>query len=235
MHTFIKSLFFSAALLCCFLGFSQDEISQDSIVDTKYREDQFYIGVNYNIVTDVPSGVKTRGLSGGIHFGYVRDMPINKRRNVAIAVGAGLALDQYGQTLFIGEDANENSIFRVLDSEVDFDQNRFSTATLEVPIQFRWRTSTASSYKFWRIYGGVRVGYTYWYKSTFKQPSNNVGQTNIPEFDNLRFSATLSFGYNTFNFFASYSINPFFKDATTEEGAQVDFKSVKLGLVFYIL
>ena len=183
----------------------------------------------------MPSGVSARGLSGGIQFGYLRDMPINNRRNVAIAIGAGLALDQFGQTLFIGEDTNENTIFRVLDNDIDFDQNRFSMATVEIPIQFRWRTSTASSYKFWRIYGGVRVGYTYWYKSTFKQSGNDVGQSDIPEFDNLRLSATLSFGYNTFNFFASYSINPFFKDAFTVEGEKVDFKTVKLGLIFYIL
>ena len=54
------------------------------------------------------SGVKSRGLSGGIQFGYLRDMPINERRNVAIAIGLGLSFDQFGQNLFIGEAANEN-------------------------------------------------------------------------------------------------------------------------------
>jgi len=204
--------------------------------DSIYREDQFYFGVTYNLISDKPVGVSLRGLSGGIHFGYLRDMPINKRRNVAIAVGAGLSFDTYGQNLFIGEDQNEETIFTVLDGDVvDFDRNRFSAYTVEVPIEFRWRSSTAARYKFWRVYAGVRVGYTYFYKSTFKQPDNNVFQTDIPEYDALRTAATLSFGYNTVNFYASYSINPFFKDATTTDGQEVTLRTIKVGLLFYIL
>ncbi|RFN59544.1 porin family protein [Marixanthomonas ophiurae] len=229
-----KIVFFLIGLVYAFPSFSQEK-ENDTTLDTKYREDQFYIGLNYNIISSVPNGVNSRGLSGGIQLGYFRDMPINKRRNIAIAIGAGLAFDQFGQNLFIGEEANETTIFRVLDDEVSFDQNRFTMAALEIPIQFRWRTSTAETYKFWRIYAGMKVGYTYWYKATFKQSNNKVVQTDIPEFDNVRLSANLSFGYNTFNFYASYSINPFFKDATTSDGETVDFKAIKLGLIFYIL
>jgi hypothetical protein len=106
---------------------------------------------------------------------------------------------------------------------------------IEAPVEFRWRTSTPSTYKFWRVYTGFRVGYAYWYKATFKQTNNNVNQTKIPEFDPLRLSATISLGYNSFNFFASYSINPFFKDAVTVDGESVDFRALKVGLLFYIL
>ncbi len=218
---------------------SLTSLAQDTIqpisVDSLYREDQFYIGVTYNLQLNLPAGGNIRGLSGGIQLGFVRDMPINKQRNIAIAIGAGLAIDQFGQNLFIGENENDETIFRVLNDDVNFDRNRFNMAIIEAPIEFRWRTSTPSSYKFWRIYTGVRVGYAYYYKSTFKQSGNNVNQTKIPEFEPLRLSATLSFGHNTFNFFASYSINPFFKDAVTVDGETVDFRTLKIGLMFYIL
>lgn len=218
---------------------SAPTLAQDTMAppatDSFYREDQFYIGVNYNVPLNLPSGGNIRGLSGGLQFGFLRDMPINKPRNLAIAIGAGLAIDQFGQNLFIGETTNEQTIFRVLDGNVDYTRNRFNMAVVEAPFEFRWRTSTASSYKFWRIYTGFRVGYAYWYKATFKQPGNTVNQTKIPEFDPLRLSATLSLGYNSFNFFASYSINPFFKDAVTVEGESVDFRALKVGLLFYIL
>jgi hypothetical protein len=218
-----------------FQGSAQDTIPK-SPADAKYREDQFYAGATYNLITDVPSGVSIRGLSGGFQFGYLRDMPLNKRRNIAIAVGGGLSFDEYGQTLFIGEDANESTIFTILDDQdVDFNRNRFSTSTIEAPIEIRWRTSTAESYKFWRVYTGFRVGYVYWYKSTFKQDGNTVTQTKIPEFDRLRLGATLGFGYNTFNFFVYYSINPFFKNAVTTNGQNVNFKTIRVGLMFYIL
>lgn len=213
---------------------AQDTIRQ-AVEDSLYREDQFYIGVTYNIPTNLPADAGVRGLTGGIHFGYLRDMPVNKRRNIAIAVGAGLAFDQFGQNLFIGETANDKTIFRVLDDDLDYTRNRFNMAVIEAPVEFRWRSSTAASYQFWRVYAGFRVGYAYWYKATFIQPGNDVNQTKIPEFDPIRLSATLSLGYNTFNFFASYSINPFFQDAVTVDGETVDFRALKVGLLFYIL
>lgn len=234
MQKAFKILFTSFLILVSVQTIAQDTIAPAN-VDSLYREDQFYIGVTYNLPMGLPAGGIIRGLSGGIQFGFLRDMPINKRRNVAVAIGAGIALDQFGQNLFIGETENDQTIFKILDGNVDYTRNRFNVAVIEAPIEFRWRTSTATVYNFWRVYTGFRVGYTYWYKATFKQPGNTVNQTKIPEFDPLRLSATVSLGYNTFNFFASYSINPFFKDAETVNGERVDFKTLKVGLLFYIL
>jgi hypothetical protein len=235
MHKSIRIYLYIFLALVSFNNIAQDSIPE-TYNDSKYREDQFYVGAVYNILTNVPGGVNIRGLSGGIQFGYLRDMPINKRRSLAIAVGAGLSFNEYGQTLFIGEKSTGETIFTVLDDQsVDYTRNRFNTYSVEAPIQFRWRSSTPDSYKFWRIYAGFKVGYVYWYKSTFKQPGNNVTQTDIPEFDNLRFGTTFSFGYNTFNFFASYSLNPFFKDASTTDGKEVNFKTIQVGLMFYLL
>lgn len=216
-------------------SFAQD-ITPITGDDTKYREDQLYIGATYNLLTSVPNGVGTQGLSGGIQFGVLRDMPVNKRRNVAIAIGLGLGFNLHGQLLFIGEDHNGKTIFTVLDdSKVDFTANRFSLSTVEIPIEFRWRSSTPESYRFWRIYAGFKVGYAYWYKSTFEQPGNVVTQTNIPEFQKIRLNASLTFGYNSFNFMASYSLNPFFKGALTTDGQEVNFRTIQLGMVFYLL
>ncbi|HBC05896.1 MAG TPA: outer membrane beta-barrel protein [Aequorivita sp.] len=234
MQRALKIFFTLFLVLVSFETMAQDTIPPPA-VDSLYREDQFYIGVTYNLPLNLPSDGNIRGLSGGIQFGFLRDMPINKQRNLAIAIGAGLAIDQLGQNLFIGETANDETIFRVLDDNVDYTRNRFNMAIIEAPVEFRWRTSTPSTYKFWRVYTGFRVGYAYWYKATFKQTNNNVNQTKIPEFDPLRLSATISLGYNSFNFFASYSINPFFKDAVTVDGESVDFRALKVGLLFYIL
>jgi hypothetical protein len=223
-----------------FLFLAVSTMAQDSIpkadIDSLYREDQIYVGVTYNLLTSVPSNVNLKGVSGGIHFGFLRDMPVNDERNFSIALGAGFAFDRYGHNLFIGEDVDGNTIFSVLDSNTEFSINRLSTATIETPLEIRWRTSTPTVYKFWRIYGGVRVGYTYWYRAYFKQPNNEVSQTDIPEFDRLRLAATLSFGYSTFNFYANYSINPFFKNATLiDTNEALNFRPLKLGVIFYIL
>ncbi len=243
IHIFInmgrlcKFRYFWLLLMVPVLGISQEE-PRDSITvshsDFRYRDDQFYLGITYNVLLETPPGIISRGLTGGIHGGFLRDMPINKRRNIAVAVGLGLAYDQLGQNLFIGEGQDGHSIFRVLDGNVDFHQNRFEMGVVEIPVEIRWRTSTPTDYKFWRIYAGARIGYAYWYRATFKQPGNSVGQGKIPEFDPLRVAATLSFGYGTFNFFASYGINPFFKDAYLN-GEELHLKTLKVGLIFYML
>ncbi len=225
----VTSLFWSTLLL------AQDSIPSIDL-DERYREDQFYVGVTYNLITNVPDGVNLKGVSGGVNFGFLRDMPINEERTMALAVGLGMAFDRYGSTLFIGEEENEQTLFSVLDSEIDYSFNRLSTAALEIPLEFRWRTSSASNYKFWRIYGGVRANYTYWYRSSFKQPNNEVSQTSIEEFEPLQFAATLSFGYSTFNFYAYYNLNPLFKNArVTETQEEISFRALKLGVIFYIL
>ncbi|MDC1313082.1 PorT family protein [Flavobacteriaceae bacterium] len=230
-----QKCYFICCLFCVSALFAQNEVALDSL-DTTYREDQFYFGITYNALVDTPELVDTRGLTGSVHFGFTRDMPINKRRNLSVALGIGASFDEYGSTLFIGEDQANRTIFTSLsDNDVTYDVNRFSTSSIEVPLEFRWRSSSAQNYTFWRFYAGVRLGYTYWYKSSFKQDGNTVTQTDIPEFNKMRLGATLSVGYNTVNFYAYYGITPFFDNAVTTKGTPIDMRTLKLGLLFFIL
>lgn len=231
----ISLLVFLSFFIFPFGLLAQDDSENEFSGDPRYREDQFYIGVTYNFLMNKPEILKNQGLSGGIHGGYLRDIPINKRRNVAVAVGLGFVYDQFGHNFFVGRDQQDQTIFRILDEHVHYERNRFNMAGIEVPLEFRWRTSTATEYKFWRIYAGARIGYAYWYKSSFKQENNRVILTKIPEFDPVRISGTLALGYSTFNFFASYTFNSLFKNGNANEDLEIDFNAVKVGLLFYIL
>lgn len=208
------------------------------VVDSLYREDQIYAGFTFHILSGLPADVTQKGFSGGFHTGFIRDFPLNKRRNIAIGTGFGWSVNTYGQELFIGEDAEENTIFRDLNArDIEYDTNRFTTQLVEVPLEFRWRTSTPETYRFWRIYTGLRLGYVYHFKSNFKQEGNQVIQTDVPELEKFRLGTTFTFGYNTFNFHFYYSLNPFFKDANLDElnQAEVGITTFKVGLMFYIL
>ena len=216
------------------LTFAQELIPQ-SEDDLCYREDQFYIGVSYNVFAFTPSGMNPEGISAGFQFGFLRDFPINKRRNLAIAIGAGFSYDQFGQNLFINENGQGTTSFEILASNQDFLRNRLSLSVVEAPIEFRWRSSTPSNYKFWRVYAGFRLGYTVWNQSSLKRFNETVKIQNITELEKLRMGASLSLGYNKFNLFAYYSINPFFnEDAVTNDGQKVNFHGIKVGLIFYI-
>ncbi|OEY72062.1 porin family protein [Salegentibacter salarius] len=208
--------------------------SVPSVIDSLYREDQFYVGLTFNLISNKPDAISQSGFSGGLHAGFTRDFPLNKRRNIAIAVGLGWSLNSYSQNLFIGEDEAGESIFRELTNDIDYSTNRFSTQLIEAPLEFRWRTSTAETYKFWRIYTGLRFGYIYHFKSNFVQPGNQVVQTEVPELDRFRMGATFTFGFNTFNFHLYYSLNSLFPDAQLN-GETIDVSVFRAGLMFYIL
>lgn len=215
---------------------SKAQENSGSTVDSLYREDQIYVGFTYNLLSGDPEGITGKQFSGGFHLGFVRDFPVNERRNVALGIGLGWSINTYGQNLFLGEDENGNTNFINLEREqIEFDKNRFSTQSIDVPLQFRWRTSTPESYKFWRVYAGLRPSYVYYFKSKFVQPDLTVVQTDVPEFDRFRLGATFTFGYNTFNFNFYYSLNSFFNEDAVVDGETVDLKTFQVGLMFFLL
>src|SRR6476661_10506081 len=72
-------------------------------VDSLYREDQFYVGLSYNLLVNRPTGIRQNKFSSGFTGGFLRDMPINKKRNVAIAAGLGVSYNKYFQNLVISK------------------------------------------------------------------------------------------------------------------------------------
>lgn len=235
----MKRLLYSILLLFLLptYAFAQ-EAAVSPYLDMKYREDQFYAGFSYSMLGQLPSDMRLRGLSGALQVGFLRDMPLNKSRSIAIAAGVGLSFNRYGQNLFIGRDTDGELIYRILGKEgpVKYKSNRLGTYILEVPIQIRWRGSTADKYQFWRIYGGLTLGYVYWSRSTFVQPGNKVRITNISDLEKLRWSANISFGYNKINFFAKYDLNNLFqKDIYTTDGSLLEVRPLQFGFIFYIL
>lgn len=220
------------------LSWSQSNLLENhfSKIDSIYREDQFYIGLGINFLSNKPVGMSQTGFSGGIHFGYIRDIPISDNRNIGIGIGVGLSVDTFSQNLFIGEDNSGKSIFDVIGGDVEFSTNRFANHVLEIPIQFRWRTSSIGDVKsFWRIYTGFNVGYMYYFKSTFEQPDNKVNQTQLDELNRTRFDFYFSFGKSKINFFLRYSLNNLFDAKLIDTKESVNISIIKTGLVFYIL
>lgn len=202
------------------------------VIDENYREDQLYLGVSYNVFAEKPEGLIQTGLSGGVHMGFLRDFPLNKRRNFGLAIGLGWSYNSYNQNFFIGEE-NEKTIFQILDrNEVSYETNRFSTYLFELPIEIRWRTSTPTLYKFWRIYAGFKIGYSYFFKSEFRQENNTVVQTNVGELNRFRFGSTLSLGRGNFNLQVYYGLNSFFNFDNENFS---DLTALQVGLIFYIL
>lgn len=205
-----------------------------TVIDSTYREDQIYIGLTFNFLNNKPDFLSQNGFSGGLSGGVIRDFPINEERNLALALGLGLGIDTYGQNLYI-EDTEEGTLFKNLEDEDSYDNNRFSLYTVELPLEFRWRTSTFTSYKFWRIYGGLKASYVYYFQSNYKDNTHEIKESDISELERFRLGAHVTFGYNTFNFQIQYGITPFFDGARLDNGEPFKFSVLKFGLKFYLL
>jgi hypothetical protein len=205
-----------------------------SVVDTKYREDQFYFGVTYNLLGNMPQGMSQNGFSGGFHLGFIRDMPVNRSRTFSFGLGLGLSTNSFNQNLQISKDQQGVFSFELLNDE-SFTKNKFSNYLIEFPFEIRWRNSTATSYKFWRIYSGFKLGYVFATRVKFNGSPENVKFSDRSIYNKVQYGLTLSMGYNTWNAYAFYALNPIFKDEFLLNGTSIDINSIKIGLIFYIL
>jgi hypothetical protein len=214
--------------------FSQEEIISKKIDDLKYREDQFYTGITYNFLENKPSGISQQGLSGGLHFGFIRDFPVNKRRNIALGIGLGFSTNSYNHNLFIKEQ-NNSVLYQELDNNtLSFSKNKLNTQVLEFPLQLRWRTSTTESYKFWRVYTGIKFGYIVNSIVKYKGELGNFKQYNTPDLKRFQATADIAFGWNTWNFYIAYGLSELFTEDAQLNSKSIDVTEIKFGLMFYI-
>jgi hypothetical protein len=228
MKVTIFMLFFSCSL------FAQDTLYFEKKIDSLYREDQFYFGVTYNVLQNRPRGVSQDGFSTGLHFGFLRDMPINKSRTFAVAAGFGLAYQAYNQNLLISN-LNNNFTYSVIDRDISFKKNQFSFINVDLPIEFRWRTSTPESHKFFRLYTGFKLSYMIFNDSRFISNTGDLKINNNKQFNEFQYGVYLATGYNTWNFYAYYGFNTIFKSEAKFDGRPLELSTLNLGLQFYIL
>lgn len=204
----------------------------------KYLDDQLYVGFTYNILTSMPSDVKNYSFSNTLSFGYIRDIPLNKRRNIGIAAGVGLGYHTYYTNVRMGRDENGVAFMKVLD-DGQYQSNRFSLQTVDIPLQVRFRGSTAEKFNFWRVYAGLTFSWVYKNSSTFKDENIKVRYYDIPYLNEWLYSANLQVGYGKFTVKVDYTLGTLFKkkyagDALPVSGLS-DMRSCNVGLLVYIL
>jgi hypothetical protein len=212
----MKILFF---LWIPFFCFSQ-EIKPIEI-DSLYREDQFYASLSYNLIQNRPDGFKQFSFSPGITFGFLRDFPISKNRHWAIAPGIGYSYNNIKQ--FINSEeivgATENNTSENIRTII-------SSHSIDFPLEIRWRNATPNSHSFWRIYTGFKTSYVF--NSKLESTTENTKESILDEINRLQYGAYVSVGFNTWNPYIYYGINPIFK-----EGSKMS--NFNVGFIFYIL
>ncbi|MGY5354965.1 outer membrane beta-barrel protein [Wenyingzhuangia sp. IMCC45467] len=225
---FILWLFVSSSL------FAQEENEEAYMyVDDHYLEDQLYLGIQYNFLTATNNGLKNTGVPFSLEAGFIKDIPLNKKRNKGLGIGIGYSFDVLRPNVAITKNGND----LVFNIDNNYSRYDYTSHNIEFPIEYRWRTSTATNDSFWRIYSGASFIYNINNSASFDD-NNSTTTTfnNITALNNTNFSLYTSIGFGTWNFHIKYYINPIFKEGTkTQSGDSLNFNQLKIGMMFYIL
>jgi hypothetical protein len=222
-----KGVFVFVLLFCCY------SYSQEQVIDNNYREDQIYVGLFYNSLKETPSEFNQIRFSNTINFGFIRDIPLNKNRNRGIGIGLGFSTSSFHNNLKFSKINNQFDANLILDSKT-YKKNKWTINELEFPFELRWRTSTAESYKFWRIYFGLKISYIISSRAKYESDSSSIIVNNLP-FNKFQSGFTLNAGNNTWNLGVYFGLNPIFNDDFTKKNQNLkNLKQFKVGLIFYI-
>ena len=217
---------FSIALLFCPMLLAQQN------VDDRYLEDQFYVALGYNFLRDRPNSLIQRNLSYNLQLGVIKDVPFNAKRNFGLGIGIGYETNSYYSNL-IAEEGLSSIDYRFPISDETVDRSKFETHAVAFPLELRWRTSTPSSYKFWRIYGGFKMEYLFSRRSKLRG-DNDTSFTNS-DIAQWQYGLTFNFGYNTWNLHLYWALSDFLEGGTSINSEELQIKPIRIGVIFYIL
>ena len=223
----MKKLIFFFFIGCSSIAFSQKDSLQ---LGSKYAEDQLYFLISYNQLFDQPSLVKGSGFSYGLSAGFMKDLILNKKGSISLALGFGYNYDLLNHGLTIAKENNEVT-FQVDNSGAI---NTLTIHNLEFPFEFRWRNSDAQTYKFWRVYMGVKASYNVSNNFKFTDQLNSFSYKNVSRFNSWQYGLTLSVGYDVFTAHMYYGLTPMLKD-TMLGTTDISSKTMRIGLIFYFL
>jgi hypothetical protein len=192
-------------------------------IDSLYREDQFYASLSYNLIQNRPDGFKQFSFSPGISFGILRDIPISKNRHWAIAPGIGYSYNNIKQ--FIN---SEEIVGATENTSSENIRTTITSHSVDIPIEIRWRNSTPNSHSFWRIYTGLKTSYVFNSKLKLETTTESSKESISDEINRWQYGAYISVGFNTWNPYIYYGLNPIFK-----EGSKMS--NFNVGFIFYIL
>lgn len=192
-------------------------------VDSLYREDQFYASLSYNLIQNRPDGFKQFSFSPGITFGILRDFPITKNRHWAIAPGIGYSYNNIKQ--FINSEEIVGAIENITSENI---RTIITNHSIDFPLEIRWRNSSPNSHSFWRIYTGLKTSYVFNSKLKLESTTESTKESISDEINRWQYGAYISVGFNTWNPYIYYGLNPIFK-----EGSKMS--NFNVGFIFYIL
>jgi len=213
------------AIIILFFTTSLKAQVDSTFVDNKYLEDQLYFSLTYIHMVNLPDEISQSGFSYGLAGGFIKDLPLNQRRNMGLGVGIGYSFNNYYFNVTVNP-------VEPADDEVSIRNNKIILHSVELPIELRFRTSTAKKYKFWRFYPGFKMAYKFAQNTSFGK-SNDFDVDDIIDINDFLYGLTFSVGYNKWNIHTYYGLNDLFT-AARNNSSGINISDFRIGLIFYI-
>jgi len=213
-----------AIFFLLFTGFIHAQ-KDSTFVDNKYLEDQLYFNLTYIHMLNLPDRISQSGFSFGLGGGFIKDFPLSEKRNIGLGAGLGYGLNNYYFNVQL--DATNPS-----ETEETLKNNKIILHTVELPVELRFRNSTALKYKFWRFYPGFKIAYVFANNTSFSR-SADFDVSDIININDFIYGLTFSAGYNKWNLHLYYGLNDLFNETGVND-YQVNISDFRIGLIFYI-
>ena len=184
----------------------------------------------YNSLGGELNNFKENKFSSSFNLGFIRDIPISKSRKFALGIGLGYGLNSFNNNLLLN---NQNS-YSLMTNRALPKKNTFNFSELQLPFEIRWRNSSSTNYKFWRIYFGIKTSYVFSSKHIFDSSSGKTELKDLP-FNKFQSGFTLNAGNNTWNLGLYLGLQPILNEDFTKNYSSIkNIKQFKVGLVFYV-
>jgi hypothetical protein len=177
--------------------------------------DRLIFEVNYTNWLGAPKGIKSDWKCVGFAFATMFDKPIGSS-NFSFGYGLGIYVHNYSSNAnFIYQlDSTNSNVTTVLEpKKIPYIANRYNERSFEIPLEFRYRTKTATMFK---IMLGGKIGYVV---SDFRKTDDADGRVrhyNTKNINRLRYGLVFRIGVEQVCFTASYYLSEVF----TKNGPQ---------------
>ncbi len=204
--------------------------------DSKYLEDQIFFNFSYISLTNLCEGIRQQGFSNSVSFGFIRDIPLNVRRNIGFGLGIGYERSVYFQNLRIKVNESDGSIqYEILDP-AQYRLNNFGIKRLIVPLEIRLRGSSATKFSFWRFYAGITLGYTLGAFSDFEDQNISLRYKNLGNIPSkYHYGVHVYAGYGELNGYIYFGLNDLFSPEVKINDNHIPLQDLRFGIMLSFL
>src|SRR5215831_715750 len=198
--------------------------------------DHLLLQFGYTSWAGRPDSIKTKGFPISFNAYFMFDFPFKSNPQISVGIGAGVGTDNIAfDKTYVGiKDITPTLQFHDQSDTIHFKKNKLATTYLEAPLELRFSSNPENPNKSFKVALGIKGGLLMGAHIKQKTQQSASGATindyiakeySKRFFNSSRFAGTVRVGYGVFSVFATYQINPLFK-----EGLGPDVRPWTIGL-----